>query len=110
VLTGKDGVSGPTSFCKIAKEGQNKGKLVVTVKNIGSSEAPPTTTSILFIPGGQFQFPTPSIPTKRSIDLISDVPEACRRGDCDFIIIVDSDAQLDEDDEGNNTANGHCPG
>lgn len=107
---GDPNVSGPGSFCKILKEGPDKGKLIVTVKNNGASAAPVSTTKVEFIPGGSFSLPTPPVPMKGSVDLKVAIPNTCWSGGCYFVITVDSDHAVDEDDEGNNTAEGRCEG
>jgi hypothetical protein len=105
---GAPNLSGPRSFCKIVKEGPDKGKLVVTVKNNGAVAASATTTRVEFIPGGLFSLPTPPIPAKGSVDLKVSIPGGCWKGGCYFIITVDSDHDVDADEE-NNSAAGHCP-
>jgi CARDB len=98
--------SGPVSFCKPVGA-----PLVVTVKNQGSAAAPASTTKVEFNPGGSFPIPTPAIPAGGSVDLprIS-IPDACPNPDCDFKITVDSNGQVNESNEGNNTVNGICIG
>jgi hypothetical protein len=51
---------------------------------------------------------TPPIPAGGSVDLLFDVPADCFSPDCSFKITVDSDNQIDEFDEGNNTGYGVC--
>ena len=111
MVVGKADLSGPPSFCKLVKEGPDKGKLVVTVKNQGTAAAPASTTTVEFSPGGSFQLPTPAIPAGGSVDLTPlKIPGVCFNPDCDFKITLDSNGQVNESNEGNNTADGNCLG
>jgi hypothetical protein len=98
-------------FCKLVETGLDKGKLVITVHNRGNADAPASTTTIHFSPGGTINIPTPAIPAGASVDLSPlKIPGACFNPDCDFKITVDSNGQVTESDEGNNIANGMCLG
>lgn len=107
---GSPGVSGPSGFCRVVKEGPDKGKLVVTVRNKGAVAAPATTTKVKFIPGGSFLLPTPPIPAKSSVELKVKAPGECWRGGCYFLISVDSGGEINKGDDENNTVEGHCVG
>jgi hypothetical protein len=55
--------------------------------------------------------PTPAIPAGGSVDLSPlSIPGACFNPDCDFKITVDSNGQVNESNEGNNTVSGNCLG
>jgi hypothetical protein len=53
---------------------------------------------------------TPSLKPGASVELSFRRPPGCFTPDCHFWIVVDSDGQVDESDESNNTAEGRCPG
>jgi len=95
-----------TGFCRI----DNRGNLIVTVKNQGSADAGPSTTTVVFSSGGTFSQPTPPIPAGGSANLLFPIPGGCFAPDCSFRIIVDSASQVTESNEGNNTASGTCIG
>ncbi len=107
IPVGRPDLTGPPSSCKIDKQGY----LIVTVKNQGTANAPASTTTIVFSPGGSFDLPTPAIPKGGSIDLqLLQVPAGCYNPDCSFKITVDSKKQIQESNEANNTAGGSCLG
>lgn len=88
-----------------------EGKLMVSVKNGGSSPAPASTTRVTFSPGGSFDLPTPSIPAGGTVDLpLLEVPGPCFDPDCGFTITVDAKGEVAEANEGNNTGSGSCIG
>jgi hypothetical protein len=95
-----------TGFCKR----DERGNLIVTVKNQGSSDAGASTTTVHFVPGGMFSQPTPPIAAGGSVDLVFPIPGPCFNPDCDFRIVVDSAHQVTESDETNNIASGTCLG
>jgi hypothetical protein len=95
-----------TDFCKR----DERGNLIVTVRNQGSGDAGASTTTVHFVPGGAFSQPTPPIAAGASVDLAFPIPAVCFDPDCDFRIIVDSAHQVTESDETNNTASGTCRG
>jgi hypothetical protein len=98
---------GPVGFCRR----DDQGRLVITVKNQGTADAPASTTMVVFSPGGSFPLPTPPISAGGSVDLPPlSIPGACFDPDCDFTIIVDSNNQVTESDKVNNTASGRCIG
>jgi hypothetical protein len=89
-----------------------QGRLIVTVGNQGTADAPTSTTRVEFFPGGVVDVPTPPIPAGGApVDLPPIIiPAACFDPDCDFRITVDANNQVNESDEGNNTASGLCRG
>jgi hypothetical protein len=98
--------SGSISFCKPVGA-----PLIVTVKNQANSAAPASTTKVEFNPGGSFQLPTPVIPAGGSVDLPRlSIPDACPDPDCNFKITVDSNGEVNESNEANNTVDGICIG
>ncbi|NIV14178.1 MAG: hypothetical protein GWN62_23765 [Aliifodinibius sp.] len=94
-------------FCKL----DNQNRLIVTVKNQGDSDAPPSTTKVEFFPGGVVEIPTPLIPAGASVDLppIS-FPAGCFVPDCHFKITVDWKNEIIESNKANNIASGFCLG
>jgi len=107
---GRPGLPGPPGFCKIAKTGPQKGKLIVTVANQGNATAAASTTLVQFSNGVSSALPTPAIAPGASVDLLLSIPATCYRPDCSFKITVDSKGQVKEANEGNNTAVGSCLG
>ena len=85
-------------------------KLIVTVKNQGNAPAGPSVTQVDFGAAGSSTQPTPPLNPGGSVDLLFDIPPGCFRPDCHFKITVDSNSQVDESNEVNNTAVGVCPG
>ena len=88
-------------------------KLQVTVKNQNNNDvaAHASTTKVEFTPGGTIEIPTPAIPAGVSVDLPPVViPAQCFNPDCEFTITVDSQHQVHESNEGNNTGIGKCLG
>lgn len=103
-------LEGETSHCTIAKEGPDKGKLIVTVLNQGHKDAPASTTTVEFLPGGTFAQPTPPVGGEGgTADVKFNVPPACWTPDCSFKVTVDSKNQVWEANKGNNTVPGTCP-
>lgn len=95
----------PQAFCR----GEN-GELRVTIKNPGTADAGPSKTTVTF-GATQVTLDTPGIPAGSSTDLLFKIPGNCFDPDCDFMINVDSENQVNEvNNEGNNTANGFCLG
>lgn len=89
-----------------------EGRLVVTVKNQGESDAGSSITRVTFPKGQVVTVPTPAIRANESVQLSPiPIPSGCFDPDCSFTIQVDSDDQVDEEfGEGNNTAQGVCIG
>jgi hypothetical protein len=102
-----DNPSNAVQLCNLNSEGN----LIVSVKNLGSIEAPASTTRVEFLPGGSITLPTPAIPAGDSVDLTPlDIPSSCFNADCNFRITVDIGNEVEETREFNNTAAGLCIG
>ncbi len=93
------------SFCK--RDGNT---LIVTVKNQGTRAAGTSVTAVDFGRYGKVTQPTPSLAPNASVDLSFPIPRGCHDPDCEFDITVDADDDVNESDEGNNTASGSCVG
>lgn len=85
-------------------------KLTVTVKNQGSADAGPSITTVDFGALGTPSLPSPALAAGASIDLVFDIPAGCFDPNCEFKITVDSKNQVNESNEGNNTASDECRG
>lgn len=85
-------------------------KLTVTVRNQGSMNAGPSTTRVDFGSFGIATQPTPALAAGASIDLVFDIPPRCFNPDCEFRISVDSNSQVNESNEANNTVGDTCRG
>lgn len=96
----------PTAFCRIEQDGK---LLRVSVKNQGNADAGPSKTTVTFV-NKPFTLDTPAIPAGGSVDLLFKVPSGCFSPDCSFKITVDSNNQVNESDEENNSTNGGCIG
>lgn len=97
------------SLCNLVKEGVDKGKLVVTVKNQGNVNAPDSTTRVEFGFGGSFQLPTPAITSGGFVELPPlSIPATCYNPDCEFKITVDFTNRINESSKDNNKASGIC--
>jgi CARDB len=89
-------------------------KLKITIKNVGSADAGPTTTEVDF--GPHFELLdaaillTPPLSRGVSTDLTFDIPARCFTPNCSFRIRVDYTNQVNESNETNNTATGNCGG
>jgi len=94
------------SFCR------ENSAAVVTVKNIGDANAPPSVTTVKFFPQGvPIDIATPAIDAGSSVDLAPiPIPAGCFDPDCDFSFAVDSQNQVKEYKEDNNSAQGICIG
>lgn len=97
----------PNAFCRRETAGK---ELRVTVKNQGAVNSGASKTTVMF-GSVNVTLATPPIPAGGSTDLLFKIPNNCFNPDCDFIIKVDSDNQVNEgNSEGNNSANGFCLG
>ena len=76
--------------------------LVVTVQNLGSGDAGPSTAEASFTSGVVRPLETPAIPAGGSVQLQTEVPADCFNPDCGYSIEVDAGQQLNESDESNN--------
>ena len=84
--------------------------VVVTLRNQGPSDADSSTTTITFAGAGSVNVATGGVEGGR-IETLPPVaiPAACFAPDCFFQVVVDSIDDVDESDEGNNTAEVTCP-
>lgn len=98
--------TGPTAFCRLE---QNNNSLRVSIKNQGNADAAVSKTTVTFGNNSQ-TIDTPAIPAGGSVDLLFrvPVPSNCVIHNCSFKITVDSNNQVDEQNEGNNTVNDGC--
>jgi hypothetical protein len=87
-------------------------KLIVSVRNQGAVDAPPSTTTVAFSTGGDIlQLPTPRVPAGGAVDLAPvTLPMACFNPHCEFKITADAANTVNEDNAGNNVAQGRCNG
>jgi hypothetical protein len=84
--------------------------VVVTVENRGEADAPESTTTFVFVPGGSFDVRTAALKQSESIQLDPvAVPAACFVPDCRFAVLADASFAVDETDERNNRLDGNCP-
>jgi hypothetical protein len=101
-------------FCNLVREGPDKGKLRVIVKNQGDADAPASTTRVTFSTSGGdvvVDLRTPVLEIGASVELGPlELPRGCHIPDCHFVIAVDADGEIVESDEGNNLASGTCLG
>ncbi|CAB5105027.1 hypothetical protein D3OALGA1CA_1672 [Olavius algarvensis associated proteobacterium Delta 3] len=86
------------------------GKLIVPVRNQGTSRARGTSTRVVFFGLGARFETTDSIPAGGTVNVLFQMPAGCFNPDCDFRVTVDSDAQIDELSEENNSASDRCIG
>lgn len=97
---------GPDAYCDLTSVPQ----LRIVIQNQGQGNAPASITRVAFSPGGTMDIPTPPLQAgqRASLDPVP-IPAACFDPDCDFTILVDSRAQVDEaSGEANNAADGRC--
>jgi subtilase family serine protease len=105
---------GPVGYCQRGSSNQ----FTVTVKNQGAADAPLSKITIEFSPGGSFTEDLfgpgtdGALPPGVAWDIqFQNVPPSnCFNPDCDFKITVDSDKQIDESNEQNNSVEGRCIG
>ena len=93
------------SFCR-----RKDSTLTVTVKNQGDGPAGPSTTQVDFLAFGKVTQPTPALAAGASVDLTFAIPPGCFDPNCEFLITVDLNNEVDESDETNNIAKGACLG
>jgi hypothetical protein len=99
------------AFCNTDKA---RKKLIVTVKNQGTVDSPPTSTRVEFsrkqmFAGATVVNPTPSVTAGQSVDVEFDIPSGCFEPDCGFKITVNSN-NANETNTENNSATGNCVG
>ncbi|MEW8026922.1 MAG: M64 family metallopeptidase [Candidatus Thiodiazotropha sp.] len=109
-----DGFDGANAFCRL--DGSD---LVVRVRNEGNEPVfVATTTRVTFSPGDERTFTTPPLVDGASVDARVPLPSSCFNADCDFVIHVDGDNDVQElmndafdtSHESNNIASGVCIG
>ena len=89
------------SFCRLNSQGQ----LVVLVLNQDMvTGAGASHTRVEFSPGGSVSKMTDPVGPAGTAEVSFDVPAACFNPDCNFRITVDSDGEVSESNEGNNTS------
>jgi hypothetical protein len=89
---------------------QRKGsQLLVTIRNQGTADAPPSTTRLDFGPAGAVDTSTPPVPANGSVEILVNAPQSCATS-CRFRITVDVSDQVDESDETNNVVDSTCIG
>jgi hypothetical protein len=88
----------------------DQGRLIVTVRNQGTSGAGPSLTEVDFFAFGTVSLLTPPLGPGASVDLLFPIPPGCFNPDCEFRITVDANNQVVESNEGNNFASGTCIG
>lgn len=99
------------NFCR----NDEKGNLIVRVKNLGSTPAPASSLRVTFTTlSGPVSVDTPAPPLGGGgglVDLATPIPTDCttvRGGDCQFTLAVDVDDAVLETDESNNIVSGTC--
>jgi hypothetical protein len=103
---------GSTRFCTVVG---NQPRVVVRVSNRGDAPAGHSTTRVDFPPLNHFDIATPPVGNSadRSLDLLPiEPPAGCFQPDCNFVITVDINNDVDEGSAGeaNNMVLGSCPG
>ena len=85
------------------------GSVVVTLRNQGPADADSSTTTVTFAGGGSVQLPTPAIEGGRIESLPPlTIPAECFTPSCFFQVIVDSNSDIEESDETNNSVDETC--
>lgn len=103
----RTGSQSAEGFCR--RDGERT--LVVRVRNQSNDDVvDQTTTKVDFSPGGTRTAKTSPMPGGSMSDVSFSIPAACFNPDCDFTITVDSDREVAESHEGNNTESGKCIG
>ena len=100
----------PDLIPDVACRRDNLGRLMVKVNNQGTTAAQASVTKVEFFPGGIFTLNTPGISPSGTVEMPVNIPAACWNPDCDFQITVDSNNQVDEANENNNSASSACIG
>jgi hypothetical protein len=100
--------AGPEGYCNT----DNQGRLLITVKNQGTAEAPPSITKVSFSSDVFHEVDTPAIRPEQEVSLPTPkIPDDCFGSTgCEFQIIVDARNQVVEFDKANNTVSGKCSG
>lgn len=83
----------------------------IRIRNLGETDAPPSTTRFSFSNGGEILVPTGAIPSCSSIILEFELPSECfAPSDCTYTVTVDAENVVSEADEENNQAGDTCIG
>ncbi len=85
-----------------------RGELVITILNQGKKEAKATTTEVVFGALPAIRLPTRPILPGESASVTFPVPDDCYQPECQFRITADANNEVEELDEGNNSAQGRC--
>ena len=101
-----DGPMGGGDYCYFSTGGYVR----IAIQNQGQGDAPPTSTRIVFSPGGTIDIPTPPVKAGKRTSLSPvEIPLACFDPDCDFKVTADSRSQAHEASGKENTfATGRC--
>lgn len=81
-------------------------QILATIQNLGEADAPASTTSVQFFPGGAVSKITGGIPAGGSVAVNFDL-SGCAAF-CQFTLTADADHQVDESNENNNSIGGRC--
>jgi hypothetical protein len=100
--------AGPEGYCNT----DDQGRLLITVKNQGTAEAPRSITKVSFSSDVFHEVDTPAIRPEETASLTAPkIPDDCFGSTgCEFQIIVDARNQVVEFDKANNTVSGECSG
>lgn len=98
--------TGPQGFCRRNAQGQ----LLVKVRNQGGSDAPATTTRVVFNNAVPADVSTPAVTAGGSTELTINIPNACfdASNNCSFTLGADAADAAAESNETNNNAAGLC--
>ena len=85
--------------------------LIISVKNqIADTKAKASTLSVNFGTLGIQTAAIPKLDTTDPVDIEVPIPSGCYNPDCSFTITVDTNNDVDESNEGNNSVTGTCIG
>lgn len=85
-----------------------KGRLAVTVTNQGKRDCKATTTEIVFASLPPVRLPTRPVGRGTSVSVFYPIPDVCFAPQCRFEVRVDAKDEVQEANEGNNSAAGLC--
>jgi hypothetical protein len=98
-----------TGYCVEPSAGRFAREIRVIVQNIGDADSAPSSTSVVFMPGGEAKQETPALAAGEETALNFALPTACVAGEaCRFTITVDADSAIEEVHETNNTTQSLC--
>ena len=104
-----DNPPGMAGYCNV----DDSNNLIVYVKNQGEADAPASSVKVQFnLSSGVQEFfgTVEAIPVGETKSVSFAIPFGCFNPDCDFTITVDSNENVLESEELNNSANGSCVG